>query len=408
MTSVRIVLWVVLFVAAGCSYESQKGSDLNGVGTNISVLLRDMLCLPKPKPPSELKIFHKSLINHILSAKSGSQKGKIQLQNAIIGQITENSAVARQDLKKSLEILLSDKDSACGGASCSRVFHLNTEQIDEFIDNLYFRVATSEALLAPENIPVRYRILSSLVEPEEGSFPFISEEATRKLLSLVFNQPRQQRVSVAKNRENILNKFQINARLSPDEIEEVRQFTLNGFGQIRSVQSFTPQELRALQWQEHHIKGWRLRAKIFDDAIKKIQVYKGTVYRGINNVSKQDIAHIAQSWVNNEPIGLGRNYRPAAASASTNQKIAQGFVTGNIGDMPMAGVYGVLFEIKTSRGAPIESVSAFKKEQEVILPSNGLYRIIRIAPFINTKFIYVQLIEIDPADAKVSIDRIAA
>ena len=99
-------------------------------------------------------------------------------------------------------------------------------------------------------------------------------------------------------------------------------------------------------------------------SLKKIPAYNGVVYRGVTDTGKmtQEIAAIKQA-------GLGGTWTDVAPhSMSRSQKTAGNF----------AGTSGHLFVIKTKTGRPVEDISLYSSEREIIGMPGAQYRIVGI------------------------------
>jgi hypothetical protein len=384
-----------VFFFWGCGRLDVDASDTKGSVKDVVVFLREMFCLPAPKTPTDLLTFQTALIKKSATkAPVGHATSEI-LQSILVDHIVKNSAISRSDIKKTLEKILSSDAPQCGGAVCSKVFGLRSGQIDGFLDDMYAELASNHQLLLPENAEQRSRLLRSLIEAEEGPFPLIGKEFVQDYVASIFDKTPVTKIVPPEKPGMVLGKNQIKSLLDSQELEQIRKFTKGGYQQIRGVQSFSEDDLLAMNWHGPMIKKWKARSDVLIRALEKLQVFEGTVFRGVNNVTGQDLAFLARSWSYRLPIGLGRNYKPAVASASRNFYVAQRFLTDNFEDDIALGQYGILFEIHTKKGAPIEEVSLIKLEREVVLPFDALYEIKRIAPLgVSKKLIYVELQEI--------------
>jgi hypothetical protein len=85
-------------------------------------------------------------------------------------------------------------------------------------------------------------------------------------------------------------------------------------------------------------------------------------------------------------IGLGAIDRPALTSTTWDPAVASKFAGPSLLQKFFSpDTYSVLMIIEQSRGLPIEDISIFKEEKEVILPRDALYKIDSMAPAMNIK-----------------------
>ena len=385
---------VCIFLFLGCGRLEVGESDTKGSVKDVVVFLREMFCLPAPKTPTDLLTFQTALIKKSATKAPVGRAPSEILQSIIVDHIVKNSAISRSDIKKILEKVLTSDTPQCGGVVCSKVFGLRAGDIDGFLDEMYAELASNHQLLQPENAEQRHRLLRSLIDAEEGRFPLIGKEFVQKYVASIFDKTPVKKIVPPDKIGTVLAKEQIKSLLDAQELEQIRKFTKGGYQQIRGVQSFSEDDLLAMNWHASMIKKWQARSDVLIRALGKLQVFEGTVFRGVSNVTSQDLAFLARSWSYRLPIGLGRNYKPAVASASRNFYVAQKFLSDHFDDDIVVGQYGILFEIHTKKGAPIEEISLIKLEREVVLPFDALYEIKGMAPLgLNKKLIYVELQE---------------
>ena len=88
---------------------------------------------PPPKPKASLAKMGKALVR--VGEGSASRKSTIgQFRGSLFSGIIAVEGLPRAQIKEVLEHVLSAKNSACGGASCSRIFGVTPSDIDVQLD----------------------------------------------------------------------------------------------------------------------------------------------------------------------------------------------------------------------------------------------------------------------------------
>lgn len=107
---------------------------------------------PEPKSADVLRSIKYNIVESSLMSSSRSSGGttgaspKAILSRALLKAIVEAKGVPRFQLKGILDELFTDAKGACGGASCRKIFGMNAEDVDSYLDELYLTVKKSTGM----------------------------------------------------------------------------------------------------------------------------------------------------------------------------------------------------------------------------------------------------------------------
>jgi hypothetical protein len=133
----------------------------------------ELIPIPRAKSPAEIADFGEAILTQSRTARSaisGLNPGR-NLRFVLMRQIREMGGVPRPQIKEILSKLLSHDQSACGGVSCTRVFGIEKDDIDEFLDDTYRELATDQTLAKKENLSLRKLYLGSLKRGPNDTVP---------------------------------------------------------------------------------------------------------------------------------------------------------------------------------------------------------------------------------------------
>lgn len=104
--------------------------------TGIVDLLADIKPFSKMRSASELHAFRVSLINDLSlrSALATHKTPRNALQTMIMRQIIAMEGIPRTQIRAVLVNLLDSKSTACAGVPCARIFGLDSQDVDAFLD----------------------------------------------------------------------------------------------------------------------------------------------------------------------------------------------------------------------------------------------------------------------------------
>lgn len=155
------------------------------------------------------------------------------------------------------------------------------------------------------------------------------------------------------------------AKLPPEQRKAIQFFTTEGYHDVRKAEALTTKQLEELGWssaQYGRIDRARERAKKLAAALAQIPAESATLYRGLSRLDEKAMAHFLES----DTIDFA-----STSSASRSPNIAKKFL-----DKEKQGDGGaVLFRMKTKTAKPIETLSKYKGEKELLIAPGTRFRV---------------------------------
>ena len=166
-------------LAYGCKVSSESARDTSEVA-GIADLFRAI-----PTPPVRSSEVLRGLVKKIaqVGVKQGTQSSSVDilqssLKSSLVDAIVQVGGLPRWQLTQVLNELVGATSRICGGLSCSRVFSLEVNDIDNFLDRLHKEVQASSALKSSANAEKRKILLGSLQREEKASTPSLSTKVS--------------------------------------------------------------------------------------------------------------------------------------------------------------------------------------------------------------------------------------
>lgn len=167
---VATFFWTTLLSVQACM--PSKGQQESDVAAAFPIA-DELIPIPKAKSPAEIAGFSEAILKRSQDARS-AVSGLNPIQNlrlVLMRQIKEMGGVPRPQIKEILSKLLNSDQSVCGGVSCTRVFGIEKDDIDEFLDETYRELAADQTLAKKENLSLRKIYLGSLKRGPNETVP---------------------------------------------------------------------------------------------------------------------------------------------------------------------------------------------------------------------------------------------
>lgn len=389
LKTVRIWALGLTFVLSvyGCS-QGQSSEDTSMVTGKVT-WADDLLSLPKPKPQDGLQAFGKKLTTFFthsgLSASSSSGQKKKVFGKHFVKSVAEVDGIPREQGEKVLKELVSPQSQACGGASCSQVFAIKNQEIPGFLDELLDEAATSKELAQESKKSLREKIVGSLIPGLSISQP----SKPRDFIASIYRHKPMVEPPEPQAPKEVFSYDEISNMAGDKFIHVVYDYTSTAdYHYIRKVESTPRENLRKEGMSSWDINRWTISSTVIFEGMKKIPAIRGKVYRGMQDLTAEDIASWVRAWREKKPIGLGFGDQPATTSASWSVEAAMKFLRGHI-FFGGGSKYAALLEITNHRGVAIEQISKVPEENEVLLPRNLKVTIESIVPMENAKRTFI-------------------
>jgi hypothetical protein len=371
----------------GCS-QGESNEDTSSVTGKVT-WADDSLSLPKPKPQDGLQAFGKKLTsffaNSGLSASSSAGQKKKIFGKHFVKSVAEIDGIPREQGEGILKDLVSPKSQACGGASCSVVFALKDKEIPGFLDELLDEAGTSKELAQESKKSLRDKIIGSLIPGQAVSKP----SKPRDYVASIYRQKPKVEPPEPQAPKEVFSYDELSMMAGDKFIHVVYDYTSTAdYHYIRKVESTSRENLRKEGMSSWDINRWTVPSNVIFEGMKKIPPIRGKAYRGMQDLTAEDIASWVRAWQEKKPIGLGFGDQPATTSASWSVEAAMKFLRGHI-FFGGGSKYAALLEITNHRGVAIERVSKVPEENEVLLPRNLKVTIESIVPMENAKRTFI-------------------
>lgn len=369
----RIVVQIaVLLNVFSCAPESRTTSESDTQGTGLIFFPR-----PKMLDASELADFSSKIrLNSVTSlpasASASSPAGVVQnTGKAYLEAALQVGGIRREQGEEVLKKIVGDPGESCGGASCSKVLGIHIEQIDTFMDNLFFYAGSMP------NTAQRPVLVSSLTRESA----FTKSVLPKDIIATVFQAKSISIPSSTPFPTGILTKDEFTSRGGQEIVGVIEQYTNAGFHFARRAETMTQEEAAKQGVAPITYSLWRRRLKLLNEKLPHLPTVNATVYRGLSEVPYETVANWIKKWRAGEPMALGPNDKPAITSATWDIKIAKSFLYLDLASLVTRKEHlSVLLEIHHHRGVGIQNVSLFYKEHEVLLPASQKFQIEEISP----------------------------
>jgi hypothetical protein len=207
---------------------------------------------------------------------------------------------------------------------------------------------------------------------------------------------------------NLFNGYE-NTKLTDDELEAISSYTGDAYDSINAYQSWGRVGLyfqRRREREEGSADGERGEDQSYDEEgierdipalTKNLKSALGKLdhFEGVSFGAHQLNSHIFTR------LRKGGRFEPGFfMSTSTNMRIAENFLEipeGQLTDKQRTEVKGYLFVVKNKSGSPLENLSLYPGEYEVLLNPDSKYRVLDMEPYLhegeelpNVKIVYIE------------------
>ncbi len=339
---------------------------------------------PQPKNPTQLSHFRKGMVSAFdkYHALSTSQTKYKSLQKSLYSAIEESAGLPRTQIENVMEVLVSPSTTACGGASCARVFGLTQDEIVDFLDKSKELIAKTPIQTQKEKNALRDLLIASLTHEDDiaKSNRPIKEVLTELGTVTPTIIPRPKATLTLKHPKEFL---------TDAETQQIQEYCHMFSTQIRVFEAHHVENLLRAGYSPQSIQTGRARVALINHALAKLPPVPGTTYRGIGNISESNIADLFRFRRSKQMITLGQRNLQALTSTSWNIRVAEAFAASTD-----KSKYSIIYTIKQRSGKTVEKLSRYPGEEEVLIPSDALFQIGEIA-FLNRekRLLSVELIE---------------
>jgi hypothetical protein len=360
--------------------------------------------IPEPAPQDVLEKFGKRIqasipLASVSTASTPAQK-RLGLTSAYIKTLADVAYIPRKQGQKIIENLVSENSTACGGGSCSRVFGIKPQETDVFFNHTLAEVGTSKTLAEPTKSEQKKRLIGALTPESDGSK---SKQVWQDLADLYLTSPRILPSLVAQP-QNIPSYNQVENLLGSRFTSSVNAYT-RSHDTLRRVEISSDEDLMQSGYNLPTIGRHRQTIRVINDGLSRLPATNQAVYRGMNNVSPEDMSVFINKWKTKTSTHLGPSGMATLTSASWDLKVAKDFAYMYKGsDGPPK--FFIIMVLRNHRGVPIQNLSEFPTEHEVLIPSSQKFMIENMAPIINEPFGFIMYLRGINEAAQRSLKRI--
>ena len=341
---------LLAFLSAACGVMPFAKSPLENESTAsgaTGIISGSLFSKPKALTSDALKKFASTILK---STKTAALKDVLSTTTAgnteAFGKLYAEAVIATDGVPREqgvqvVKALVSPTSQGCGGVSCAKVFGVEKDQVEDFMDNLLTEVGQKEASQQ------RQQLVASLMPQEAFDKPIKPRDVVASLYQAGprFLPLRSHRPS------GIMLQADFMKLAGLDLVKAVHQYTSVGFSALRQVERLSPDEAAKLGMSSSNYEYWKKQSVILNDSLKKMPVVPGVIYRGIEKVSYETIASWVKKWQSGTPIHLGQNDQPAITSATWDIKIAKKFLAlKRPFDAGKTETMSIFFEIEGHKG----------------------------------------------------------
>lgn len=376
------LLFAATLVMASCNAPHSQSSPNGAIGVGLAP--RPRVSPIKPRSLEVLATFKTHLTGNVgrqSMRPSAAANPRLILRQSLFSSLAHVGGIPRGQLKPVMGALVSPHNRDCGGASCSRVFALKSDEVDGFLDDSQDSVENHRTPKTKDEQDLKDLLLASLT-PEEELRPKLTLEERLAALTVKETIPDARPTKVHDEGPAF-------SSLTQGEMTAIRGFTYKNYQGVRMVQTRTNDELIKLGVSKENIQVVRQLGESLEKTLAKLPKTPGLVYRGISGLTKKDWEDLFIYKERRSFVTLGQNNMPATTSATWSPHIATGYLYQKTDGLR------VIFGIKQRSGVAIEKLSVYPYEKEVLLPASSLYQITDIAYFERKlDVLYVELVEV--------------
>lgn len=371
------IFFTVFASACNISGPSDQTSEVSGkVPTRAT-----RIDMPEPAPQEVLENFGKRIrasipLASVSTASTPAQK-RLGLTSAYIKTLADVAYIPRKQGQKIIENLVSESSTACGGGSCARVFGIKPQETDDFFNHTLAEVGSSKTLAESAKSEQKKRLIGALTPESDGSK---TKQVWQDLADLYLTSPRILPSLVAQP-QTIPSYNQVENLLGSRFTSSVNDYT-RSHDTLRRVEISSDEDLMQSGYNLPTIGRHRQTIRVINDGLSRLPATNQAVYRGMNNVTPEDMSVFINKWKTKTSTHLGPNGMAALTSASWDLKVAKDFAFMYKGsDGPPK--FFVIMVLRNHRGVPIQNLSEFPTEHEVLIPSSQKFIIENMAPILN-------------------------
>lgn len=370
---------VILFLVMACGRPQTEGeaTALTGKASVSS----GALLVPEAKSPGFLQSLKRNLglllhgVGKLGNAAGSFMSARARLAETYYQASSQAGGIPREQGEILVKSLVSPESQACGGESCARVLGIDEKAVPEFFDDMLAQAGSSKALATKEG--VRDRVVASLM-PHTA---LVEPTSVRDKIASLYKQRARPTPSQSPEPKEIVTPSEAEEKAGFRYIRAVYDFTTKmDYHFIRRVETTSRDVLLQEGMNVKDIDKWLQKSKIINDGLKKLPVVRATVYRGLQNLTDEDISVWIDAWKSGRPIGLGFGEKPATTSSSWHIYSATSFITQHLLLNRKTKNFAVILEIRDHRGVSIQNLSAMSSEFEVLLPRDQTVKIQSIVP----------------------------
>ena len=159
------ILAIFLTFLASCKpfHEGASNSEMSGIGSFLRGDFGNLFGVPDVKPRNQIIRGFMAQAKTVSLATRTTVLGhaaRSEFERAVIREIVARKGILSDQIHDALRDLT--RGEKCDGVSCAAIFGFKESEVDQFLDDLEKKAATSPALNAPEASTERGLILSSL------------------------------------------------------------------------------------------------------------------------------------------------------------------------------------------------------------------------------------------------------
>ena len=151
-----VLIVVVVFGVNACNQGYEPNSDTKALPTAI---VKPRI---RPRDADTLLNISKRIVTATDPVKFSPLVAKQNIEKTLLSSILDAEGLPRSQIKDIFMKLLDPSSTACGGASCARVFGIRQSEVDDLLDNLRTQVEKSASLNQEANLRSRNILLDSL------------------------------------------------------------------------------------------------------------------------------------------------------------------------------------------------------------------------------------------------------
>lgn len=352
----------LVFLILACAEEKKPEESMLKAPLSATALSRVNVPL---RSPQELRGFR---VNLALRAVRRNSAGRPQVvrqsfQSDLVASLADAKGVPRAQLKTTLQAMVSPTSNACNDVSCARVFGLSQTDVDQFLNTLHDLVAGSQSFKSQDKAALRDLLLASLgsISADSGrGKPFQERLASLPTMTVPgYARPEASRAAL-----------DATAKLADEEVKQIQAYSHIFSTHFRTIEVHDPKNLMNAGYARDAVLDGMRRVRVINRALAKLPAVPGTVFRGMGNLTDDDVKTLFDVKDAKKIIALGQDHMPALTSTSWNPKVADVYSISSRKEN-----YRVIFVIKQRTGRSIETLSRYPAEEEVLLPSNATFQI---------------------------------